>query len=95
MSNIKQGLDKPRIYEGEKDPQKWRDTSSKLKYGNKIKTHISIDAHLYLIARKTGNISAFLNRAAKAFLNSSDFREYLAEWAKKEDRKKARKKLKK
>lgn len=46
----------------------------------KTKTHVSIDAHIYLIAKNTGNISHFLNEAAKAFITSKHFRKFLKDW---------------
>jgi hypothetical protein len=46
----------------------------------KVKTHVSIDAHVYIIGRHLGNVSALLNAAACHFIQHRHFEEFIKEW---------------
>lgn len=46
----------------------------------KVKTHVSIDPHIYLIGRHIGNVSALLNAAAKHFVQHKDFGQFIQDW---------------
>jgi len=47
----------------------------------KRKTAVTIDEEVYTIARGTGNVSRFINTAARCFAGSKEFRKYVTEWA--------------
>jgi len=64
--------------------RKWRQRRDRHKGQCKKKVHVSIDAHICLIGRNTGNLSAFLNEAAKSFVSSKHFMDYIKKWSEEE-----------
>jgi hypothetical protein len=58
------------------DAKKWRRKDRM----PKVKTHVSIDPHIYLIGRNIGNVSALLNAAASHFIQHKDFGQFIQDW---------------
>lgn len=55
---------------------KWRSPKGE---SAKVKANVSLDAHIYLIGKNIGNLSALLNEAAKHFISSdAKFKKFLA-----------------
>jgi hypothetical protein len=46
----------------------------------KVKTHVTLSPHVYLIGRKLGNVSALLDAAARHFIQHPNFAKFVKEF---------------